>query len=143
MHPPIPVADPWSEPFWEAARHESLSIQRCVVCRRFQMPPAAFCLDCHSTDLSFEAVSGRGKIKTFTVVHSGARQDYFEQNSPYVVAIVELDEQPDLYLYSNMPGSTPADLAPGMDVEVTFQMIEEGVVIPQFRVASAGSGSVR
>jgi uncharacterized OB-fold protein len=51
---------------------------------------------------------------------------------PYIVGLVELDEQPGLRMLTNIVEAAPADLEVGMAVEVTFE--DRGAVtMPQFR----------
>jgi len=134
LHPPLPVADALSKPFWEGIKHRKLLVQRCAACRRLQFPPNASCASCSSSALSFEEVSGRGSVYSFTETVSGARHPYFQSISPYLVGLVQLEEQEGLILASNFPGSNYADLKIGAPVEVEFQEIADGAVIPQFRL---------
>ena len=50
---------------------------------------------------------------------------------PYVVAIVELEEQADLRLLSNIVGCDPGEVAIDMPVSVTFCQSED-IWIPMF-----------
>lgn len=134
LHPPLPVADDVSKPFWEGVSDRKLLVQRCARCRRFQFPPDGSCNSCASTELAFEQVSGRGVVFSFTETVSGARHPYFQSISPYLVGMVQLEEQEGLIFASNFPGSAYADLEVGAPVEVAFQEIAEGVLIPQFRL---------
>ena len=138
MTKPVPVADILSEPFWAAAREHRLVVQRCQACARYYLPPVPFCTRCRSTQLEFEPVSGRGRVNSFTVTWTGARQAAFEAMTPYIVGFVELDEQEGLYMYTNLPGSDPHDVTVGAPVQVEFETYGDGVVIPQFRVVAGG-----
>jgi hypothetical protein len=137
LHPPLPVADEVSKPFWEGVNQRKLLVQRCATCRRFQFPPDGSCASCSSAELSFEEVSGRGAVFSFTETVSGARHPYFQSISPYLVGLVQLEEQEGLIFASNFPGSKYADLEIGAPVEVEFQEIADGAVIPQFRLLAA------
>jgi uncharacterized OB-fold protein len=137
LHPPLPVADDLSKPFWAGINERKLLVQRCAECQRLQFPPNSSCASCSSTKLSFEEVSGQGTVYSFTETVSGARHPYFQSISPYLVGLVQLDEQEGLIFASNFPGSEYADLKIGAPVEVEFQEIANGVVIPQFRLCAA------
>ena len=137
LHPPLPVADDLSKPFWEGVKRRKLLVQRCAECHRFQFPPNASCDSCSSKKLSFEEVSGRGTVYSFTETVSGARHPYFQSISPYLVGLVQLEEQEGLIFASNFPDSKYADIEFGAPVEVEFQEIADGVVIPQFRLRAA------
>jgi len=134
LHPPLPVADAVSTPFWEGVKARKLLVQRCDDCERLQFPFDASCRSCSSTGLSVIEVSGRGSVHSFTQTVSGARHPYFQAVSPYLVGLVQLDEQEGLIFASNFPDSTYADLKVGAPVVVEFQKIADGVVIPQFRL---------
>jgi uncharacterized OB-fold protein len=129
---PIPVADELSTRFWEAARERRLVIQRCD-CGYYNHPPRKVCDACLSQDLKFVAVSGRGKIYTFTVMHQRGVAG-FESEAPFVNIVVELDEQPMLLMVSNLPGAERDRVCVGAPVEVHFEARDGDVVIPQFRL---------
>ena len=54
-----------------------------------------------------------------------------ELTQPYVVAIIELEEQTDLRLLSNIVGCDPGEVQIDMPVSVTFTQSED-VWIPMF-----------
>ena len=135
-HPPLPTPDVVSKPFWDAVNTGRLLVQRCGSCQRFQFPPKATCGACESVELSFERVSGRGTVYSFTETVSGARHPYFQSRTPYLAGLVQLEEQPDLVLASNFPGASFDDLSIGAPVEVVFQELDDGVFIPQFRLTT-------
>lgn len=128
---PTPVADDLSAPFWNALAAERFVVQRCRSCHRFHHPPTGMCWSCLSTDLSFEEVSGRARVVAYTIVHE-ARHAAFRDASPYVVAAVRLDEQDDLYFFTNLPNVAPGDVVVGMPVTIVFDPLDPDHVIPQF-----------
>lgn len=128
---PAPIPDETTRPFWDAARAGRLAIQRCRDCRRWAHPPTPFCHHCGSTAQEAEPVSGRGRVLSTTATWSGARHPHFAARVPYLVGLVELDEQPGLLLYTNLPGSDPqAPPEAGTAVEATIG--DDG--IPEFAV---------
>jgi len=139
LHPPLPVADDLSAPFWEGVAERRLVVQACAQCQRLQFPFAARCASCSSSELSSQQVSGRGTVFSFTETVSGARHPYFQSISPYLVGQVQLDEQEGLIFVSNFPGSEYADLEVDAPVMVEFQEIDDGVLIPQFRLVAQGT----
>ena len=75
-------------------------------------------------------MSGRGKVASFTI----NRQAWTpELHQPYVVAIIELAEQEDLRLLSNVIGCDPDAVRAGMAVRVEFERVHESVWLPVFR----------
>jgi uncharacterized OB-fold protein len=130
---PVPVADDLSRPFWDAAKERRLAIQRCGSCGYYNHPPRRFCDACLAQDLRFEPVSGRGVVYTFTVMH---QRDVagFEEDAPFMNVVVELIEQPQLLMVSNLPIADRVKVIIGAAVEVDFEDRGEGVVVPQFRI---------
>jgi uncharacterized OB-fold protein len=131
---PVPVPDELSRPFWDAAKERRLVIQRCGSCGYYNHPPRRFCDACLAQELRFEPVSGRGVVYTFTVMH---QRDVagFEDDAPFINLVVELAEQPQLLMVSNLPFADRAKVSIGAAVEVAFEDRGEGVVVPQFRLA--------
>ena len=70
-----------------------LLIQRCPSCKQTYLPDVDLCPACaHVTSTVSEAVSGAGKIYSFTRVHVASQQ--FQNIVPYYLAIVQLDAGP-------------------------------------------------
>lgn len=130
---PLPRIDELTQPFWDAAREGRLAIQRCHACGYYNHPPKPLCDACSSEDLAFETVSGRGRVYSYTIMHQ-RNVAGFEGDVPYVNLIVELDEQPLLFLISDLPGSAADRVAIGRPVEVAFEPAAEGIVLPRFRL---------
>jgi uncharacterized OB-fold protein len=77
-------------------------------------------------------VSGRGRVLTFTVNHQVWTPELSE---PFVVAIIELEEQAGLRFLSNVVNCDPENIAIDMPVRVVFEQNED-VWIPLFEQAS-------
>ena len=74
-------------------------------------------------------VSGRGTVFTFTVNHHPFNPSV---PVPYVIAIVELEEQPGLRFTTDLVDCDIDQVHIGMPVEVTFEQAGEAWV-PLFR----------
>lgn len=135
---PLPEPDEVSAFYWDGARAGQLLVQRCPNCSLLQYPPDVACRSCQSTDLRPTEVSGRATLYSYAVVerpfHAG-----FVDEVPYVVALVELEEQAGLRLLNNILDARPEELEVGMALEVTFERRRGDVVLPQFRPARTGS----
>jgi uncharacterized protein len=123
----LPALTDLNRAFWTGGARGELLISRCTACWRFVHPPVAECPACAGR-LAPEAVSGRGTIFTFTVNHQGFRP---EVPPPYVIAIVELAEQADLRVPTNVVNCDFDRLACGMPVRVLFEAHGE-VFVPLF-----------
>lgn len=134
MSRPRPLADELTRPFWELARRGTLAVQRCKECRCYQHPPRPICLRCFSWRLGFEPVSGRGRLYSFTVTRHPLIRG-FEPLLPYVCLVVQLEEQPDLFMVSDWRPDPDelAGLRIGMPMRVVFERVDDELILPQFR----------
>jgi uncharacterized OB-fold protein len=131
---PIPVPNEWTKPFWDSAKQQVLSLQRCRACRKFQHPPYPTCVNCMAIDLTFEPVSGRGAIYTYTIMyHTGDKR--FASAVPYASIIVELDDAPGALMAANLLDAEYTEAEVGRRVEVVFQKLNDEITLPQFRLA--------
>jgi uncharacterized OB-fold protein len=130
---PVPVADELTQPFWEAAKHHQLALQHCDGCGYFNHPPRTVCDACQSQQLTFTPVSGHGTIYSYSVMHQQNIAG-FEDQTPYLNLLVELDEQPRLFMVANLPGSERDKVQIGKRVEVYFEKVNEDITVPQFRI---------
>ncbi|MEO6091875.1 MAG: zinc ribbon domain-containing protein [Novosphingobium sp.] len=124
----LPGLEPVTAFFWTSGADGRLRIQRCRACGRWQHPPLPRCLACHSDEVSPQPVSGRGRVKTFTVNTQIWTSAITE---PFVFAAIELDEQAELYVLSNVE-APPEAVRGGLPVEVYFERRED-VWLPLFR----------
>jgi uncharacterized OB-fold protein len=106
-------------------------IHRCNSCKRFFHPPAPICPSCGALEVAPERVSGCGRVVTYTVNHQAWKPELSE---PYVVAIIELEEQAGLRLLSNVVGLLPDQVKIDLPVKVFFEQHED-VWLPLFKKA--------
>jgi uncharacterized protein len=132
-----PAPDSLTSFFWDGARDHRLLIQRCDDCGRFQHPPEPICHHCLSFSLGAGEVSGRGTIYSFEVA-TQAFHPWFADKIPFVIAVVELIEQPNLKLITNIVEVDPdsAAISVGAEVEVTWQQLDDEFTLPVFRLTA-------
>ena len=129
----LPDPTPASTAFWTGGAAGQLMIHRCQACRRFFHPPAPACFRCCSVDVLAEPVGGLATVAAFTI----NRHPWFPGfPPPYVVAIVELDEDPSVRLTTNVVGCDVDDVHVGQHVRVEFEHWDD-VWIPIFRPVAA------
>lgn len=133
---PLPLPDEVTAPYWEAARSGRLSIQFCRGCASFVHLPADRCPRCTGTDLDWRDISGHGRLYSYTTMHDSPGPG-FADALPYIVAVVELDEQPGLLVTTNLAGTDPDTLRIGLPVEVAFENLDPDTAVPQFRVRTS------
>ena len=128
--------DEFSRPFWDAANEERLVIQNCNACSRLQHPPAPACGECRSSDhLEWREMSGRGTIYNYGVVHDCPVR-LLQADQPFNVAVIMLDDDPGIQMYSHLPGTPVDDVPVGAAVEVVFEATANGQRVPEWRVVS-------
>jgi uncharacterized OB-fold protein len=126
---PLPQPTDLTRPYWQAAAQGELHMQHCGACGQWQFYPRPFCIHCEAEALHWRAVSGLGRIYTYTVNHR-APNAFMKARLPYVVAIVELDEGP--RLMANIQGEGALDAAIGKRVKVLFEPVTDELALPQF-----------
>jgi hypothetical protein len=134
---PWPLADELTAPFWDAAAAQRLVVQRCTECALLRFPPSAHCSHCHSDGVEWAELSGRATLYSFIIDHRNMIPGF---EGAYTVALATPDEVTDdsIRFVTNVPGCPPEDLRIGMPLTVTFEVVHDGVTLPQF-VPEAGS----
>jgi uncharacterized protein len=125
----LPRLTPDNTFYWTSGEDGMLRFLRCTACGYYVHPPSPICPICRTKTLEPRAVSGRATVATFTINHQPWIPTF---DPPYVVAIVEIEEQPSVRLMTNIVGCAPEDVSIGMPVEVTFEHHDD-VWIPLFR----------
>jgi uncharacterized OB-fold protein len=127
----LPKLDERNRSLWTGGADGQLLITQCTRCALWVNPPADDCPDCGGA-LVAQAVSGLGTVFTFTV-------NYQPFNPavpvPYVIAIVELEEQAGLRIAANIVDCQPDSVYIGLPVEVRFErhVVDDGTVfVPVF-----------
>lgn len=134
MPRPIPVPDQLSKPFWDACNERRLIVQNCTACNRMQYPPERTCAECGSADnLGWKEVQGRGTITGHIVIYD-SRLRAWQEMQPYNVAIVALDENPDIKFFSNLPGVPPDEVPVDGKVQVIFEEVAPGQLIHEWQL---------
>ena len=125
---PLPTVNEMNHYFWLGGADGRLHILRCEACGYWIHPYAGRCPKCRSDKLSPQPVSGRGTVAGFTVNHQPWIKDV---KVPYVVALVELDEQSNVRLMTNMPRTPIETVRVGLPVKVFFE--QQGTIyVPLF-----------
>ena len=107
-----------SAAFWTGGRRGELLISRCQCCKHYFHPPGPACFRCRGTDVRPEPVSGLATVAAYTV----NRQPWIPGlEPPYIVAMVELDDEPDVRLITNVVDVSLDEIRIGLPVEVFFE----------------------
>jgi hypothetical protein len=127
---PLPRPTEDSAPFWEAACRGELRLQRCNDCGHVRFPPALLCARCLSERAEWVALSGRGTVYSWIVVHQ-SQHPAFNADVPYNVAIIQLDEGP--RMHSSIIDCPNDQIAIGMPVTVAFEKVSDDAALVKFR----------
>jgi uncharacterized OB-fold protein len=130
---PLPHPTPETQEFWDAAKTGDLLLQRCNTCSNVYFPPRPFCPACASRSVSSFKATGRGTLHSYVINHRPAPG--FEQDAPYAIAVVKLDEGPKMMTTMVDVAQTPEALVLDMPVEVAFEAVSDTVSLPKFRPA--------
>jgi uncharacterized OB-fold protein len=129
---PNPAHWPASQPFWEAAKRHELVMPRCRRCNKLFFYPRENCPICLESDIEWQKVSGLGRLHSFTVIHQPANAA-FQDDVPYVYAMVQLDEGP--RMISNLVECAPQDAQVDMRLQAVFDDITPDWTLVKFRPA--------
>ncbi|HPT69964.1 MAG TPA: Zn-ribbon domain-containing OB-fold protein [Syntrophomonas sp.] len=115
----------------KALKKDKLMGLKCNDCGTVTCPPMMVCCNCASTNLEIVEMSGKGKIVTFTVVNIAAEGR--ENEVPYTIAMVELDEGP--WIMGNLVDMDPRKVT--MDV-IGKRVATRGKFFPGDRYSENG-----
>jgi hypothetical protein len=114
----------------EIARHWRLNQQRyglvgevCSHCEAKIFPPRDICPSCGQEAKSLYAFSGKGEVYSYTTIYEAPAG--YDENAPYTVALVKLNEGPMVTAQLTDLGNQPIQI--GMPVEmVTRKLRQDG-----------------
>lgn len=74
---------------------EKLMASHCTACKKLYLPPRAICPHCHSANLQWKKLTGKGKLATFTLVSITStmmEEEGYGRENPNCTGIVRLEE---------------------------------------------------
>lgn len=127
---PAPQPTPDTQPYWDGAAAEQLWIQHCTACSQHFFYPRMVCPHCGSPDVAWTRASGRATLHSYVINHVPAPG--FEDEVPYPIAVVQLEEGPRMMTTVIDVEPTPNALVLDMELEVAFRPRGE-LKLPVFR----------
>jgi uncharacterized OB-fold protein len=125
-------------PFFEGTKQGELRVQECLECAEMWYPPAGNCPSCLSRSYTWRAVSGRGTVWSWIVIHRRYLQG-FDDEIPYPVGLVQLDEGP--LILARILGAPEQPITCDAPVGVVFAELTQEISIPAFALdANSSSG---
>jgi uncharacterized OB-fold protein len=122
---PVPQVTDLNRIYFEGCANGELRLRLCCRCdARFRFAHA-WCPKCWSMELDWVKASGLGKVTHYSIVYQPPSAAF---ETPYVLALVELDER--VRMMTNVK-CDPAEMRIGLPVRVTFEQRGE-VSLPMF-----------
>jgi uncharacterized OB-fold protein len=119
-----------TEHFWTGGKNNQLCFLHCQDCATWIHPPQPICPECTGKNLKPKAASGKGAVHSYTINRQAWIPGF---DPPYVVGLVEIDEDPRVRLMTNIVNCDVESVFIGMKVQVLFEAQDNGVVfIPLF-----------
>lgn len=133
---PVPKSTPETQPFWDGTAAGELRIQRCLSCTRHYFYPRPSCPNCGSAEVEWVRASGRATLYSYVINHRPAPG--FEEDGPYAIAVVLLEEG--VRMMTNIVGVeiTPENLPLDMELKVVFEKRGD-MSVPLFEPAGAAA----
>jgi uncharacterized OB-fold protein len=131
---PRPRTDSYTQPFFDALREKRLALPRCGHCGLLQLPVGPVCTHCLEPLSNWVSLSGRGTVASFVIYHH-AYHPAFADKLPYNVALVKLDEGPQVI--SNIVDTANDNIRIGMPVEAVIEAVDDDLSLLRFRPATA------
>jgi uncharacterized OB-fold protein len=121
---PVTETDKLDAPYWEGTRAGKLLVQRCGSCETWQWGPEWVCHNCHSWDMKWVEVEGKGTVWTWTrcwhPVHPALKA-----HGPYIAVLVELPQAGNIRMLGNLLGDPLQVVTIGEPVEAVFEPHDE------------------
>lgn len=130
--PDRPTIDADGQAWWSAAQDRRLLVNACRSCGRKSLYARPFCPHCWAEDVELAPATGRARLYTWSVIHQNAAP--FDVRTPYVLAMVDLEEGP--RLMTVVENCRVEDLRADMQLVIAFRDDEDGFVVPVFRPAA-------
>jgi uncharacterized OB-fold protein len=121
-----------SAPFWAGCNQGKLLLQHCASCDTRFYYPRRLCPACGAAEPGWIESRGLGTIFSFSEVHTSFFGAEWNDELPYTVILVDLDEGP--RMLSRLIGSNRTSVTSGARVVLAFVAVA-GQQLPFFRLA--------
>ncbi len=125
----LPRVDDTNRPFFAGAARGELLLPCCGACGHVFFYPRSACPRCLAPGPAWIRGSGRGTVRVSAVVHRPPWDD-LPRRTPYVVALVQLEEGPTML--STVEGVDPGSVVPGLAVTAAFERVREDLGLVRF-----------
>ncbi len=120
--------------FWTGGADNELSFLCCADCATIVHPPQPICPQCLSKNLAPKPVSGKATLYSYTINQQPWIPGF---EPPYVIGLVEIDEDPSVRLMTNIVNCDIDKVEIGMPLQVVFEEQDDGIIfMPLFEPAN-------
>ena len=117
--------------FFDGTARGQFLLRSCADCGELAEPYVLRCPACESLELAWQPAAGGAAVVSWSAVYHRAVDG--QVPAPTVVAIGQLDEGP--FWWAEVAGASPADMAAGRRLQITFEPVPEHETVPAFRLA--------
>ena len=107
---------------------------RCNRCEKLYFPPRADCPDDLSTDMTWQELSGKCKLLTYTTAHFAPTG--FQDDLPYTIALAQCEEDVKVYAFLSKD-IDENEIHIGMDLRITPLRLPNGRITYELKKAKA------
>ncbi|MBI4213479.1 MAG: Zn-ribbon domain-containing OB-fold protein [Chloroflexi bacterium] len=130
---PLPdIEDPTSAPYWAGAKAHKLVMQRCPNCSYVRFPPKKVCPECLTFSDNWVELPPNGVLQSY-VTYDHAFDPRFQDDLPYTVGYIKLDDGP--RTYGTLLGDRK-DFAIGARVRAVFDDVTPDATLVRWELAS-------
>jgi uncharacterized OB-fold protein len=124
-----PEMDHDTTAYWQHLKEHEVRLQKCTECRRFRFPPYPNCPHCGALGGDWEAISGKGSLYSWTVVHHPI-DPRLKDEVPFVLALVQMEEGP--RIVGRLIGCNSKQLKADMPVKVRYDDVDSDLTLLNF-----------
>ena len=128
----LPRPTPLTQPFWEGCLAGELRLQSCDSCGHYRFFPSEACPHCGTAEHTWRAVSPRGRIYSWIVIHR-APDPAWADEVPYTVVVVRLEVPGDPLLTGVLVDCPAEEIAADLPVRVEFERMNEAIALLRWR----------
>jgi len=105
---------------------------RCSRCGKLYFPPRADCPDDLSTDMTWQQLSGKCRLLTYTTAHFAPSG--FQDDLPYTIALAQCEEGVKVYALLSK-SMNEKEIHIGMDLQLTSLRLSNGRITYELKKA--------
>ena len=117
-------------PFLDGLKRRELILPRCALCAELHYYPQATCPRCFSSELDWVVCSGLGRIYSYVIDYKPRLG--LQDQSPRVIAIVELEEGPRIMGNLSGIGNDYSEVQVNMLVRIVFEKLDDEMTLLTF-----------